>query len=175
MGLKIRPFRRADRDQLTKLINANAEAVVPGSSIPDNTVLAQLEREPGEFIVDPWMHERLTLVVEATNGIVAAALMLRYRSDADVPDSYRSAGEIRWLLFEPLSPSANPHWNDGNDAAHASAGPLDEPTAISVHNYPSKVRKSAIRGRVVYFSISGCVQTAHQRWSTTCAEVGTVR
>ena len=30
----IRPFRRADRDQLTALVNAHAQAVVPGVSVP---------------------------------------------------------------------------------------------------------------------------------------------
>jgi hypothetical protein len=36
-------------------------AVVPGVSVSVNTVLSQLEHEPGEFIVDPWIAERKTL------------------------------------------------------------------------------------------------------------------
>jgi len=31
--VQVRPFRRADRDQLTQLVNAHAEAVVPGMSV----------------------------------------------------------------------------------------------------------------------------------------------
>jgi len=52
--VQVRPFRRGDRDQLTQLVNAHAEAVVPGMSVSVNTVLGSLERRPGEFIEDPW-------------------------------------------------------------------------------------------------------------------------
>jgi len=62
--VQVRPFRRGDRDQLTRLVNAHAEAVVPGMSVSVNTVLGSLERQPGEFIVDPWVNERVTLVAE---------------------------------------------------------------------------------------------------------------
>jgi hypothetical protein len=37
---------------------------VPGLGASVATVLSQLEREPGEFIVDPWVTERVTLVAE---------------------------------------------------------------------------------------------------------------
>ena len=53
--IRVRPFRRADRDQLTSLVNAHAEAVVPGMSASVNTVLGSLERRPGEFAEDPWV------------------------------------------------------------------------------------------------------------------------
>ena len=36
----VRPFRRSDRDQLTQLINAHAEAVVPGMGASVSTVLS---------------------------------------------------------------------------------------------------------------------------------------
>jgi hypothetical protein len=74
--VQVRPFRRADRDQLTQLtqlVNAHAEAVVPGMSVSVNTVLSSLERQPGEFIVDPWVSERVTLVAEQRNRVAAAA------------------------------------------------------------------------------------------------------
>ena len=61
-ALHVRPFRRADRDQLTELINAHVAAVVPGVSVSVNTVLSALERQPDEFITDPWVSERVTLV-----------------------------------------------------------------------------------------------------------------
>ena len=75
-SIAVRPFRRSDRDQLTDLLNAHAEAVVPGMSVPVNAVLSQLERDPGEFIVGPWVSERATLVAEQ-RGRVAAAHLLR--------------------------------------------------------------------------------------------------
>jgi hypothetical protein len=40
----VRPFRRGDRDQPTRLVNAHAQAVVPGMSASVNTVLSSLER-----------------------------------------------------------------------------------------------------------------------------------
>ncbi len=45
-SVQVRPFRRDDRDQLTRLVNAHAEAVVPGMSVSVNTVLGSLERQP---------------------------------------------------------------------------------------------------------------------------------
>jgi len=62
--VQVRPFRRGDRDRLTMLVNAHAGAVVPGMSVSVNTVLGSLERQPGGFITDPWVSERVTLVAE---------------------------------------------------------------------------------------------------------------
>jgi GNAT superfamily N-acetyltransferase len=118
-SFEVRPFRRGDRDQLTGLVNRHAAAVIPGTSVSTNTVLSQLECEPGEFIVDTWVAERQTLVAEQGGAIVAAALLLRYRADADVGDAYRNAGEIRWLVFWPMAPTGNPFWRDAADAADA--------------------------------------------------------
>jgi hypothetical protein len=36
----VRPFRRADREQLTALVNAHIQAVVPGVSVSVNTVMS---------------------------------------------------------------------------------------------------------------------------------------
>jgi hypothetical protein len=63
-SVQVRPFRRDDRDQLTRLVNAHAEAVVPGMSVSVNSVLGSLGRQPGEFIEDPWVSDRITLVAE---------------------------------------------------------------------------------------------------------------
>jgi GNAT superfamily N-acetyltransferase len=116
---EIRPFRRADRDQLTRLVNRHAGAVLPGAAASVSTVLGQLEREPAEFIVDPWVAQRRALVAEQGGAIVAAALLLRYRADPEVGEGLRDTGEIRWLLFSPMAPTGNPHWSDGHAAAEA--------------------------------------------------------
>ena len=117
--VQVRPFRRADRDQLTQLVNAHAEAVVPGMSVSVNTVLSSLERQPGEFIVDPWVSERVTLVAEQRNRIAAAAHLLRYYPDDRAGESARDAGEISWLLYWPLAPAGNPFWPDVTGSAEA--------------------------------------------------------
>ena len=71
MSIEVRPFRRDDREQVAALVNAHVKAVIPGTSVPVNAVLSQLEREPGEFIVDPWVTERATLVAVEQGRIVA--------------------------------------------------------------------------------------------------------
>ena len=113
--VQVRPFRRADREQLTALVNAHVQAVVPGVSVSVNTVMSQLERDPGEFIVDPWVAERVTLVAEQRHRVVAAAHLLRYRTGEDVGPAYRGSCGINWLLFWPR---AN-HWPDSEAAAGA--------------------------------------------------------
>lgn len=66
--------------------------------------MSQLEREPGEYIVDPWVTDRLTLVAEQQDRVVAAAHLLRYGSDERVSPCYRDTGEIRWLVCRPDAP-----------------------------------------------------------------------
>jgi GNAT superfamily N-acetyltransferase len=100
-ALTVRPFRRGDRDQLTDLVNAHVAAVVPGVSVSTNTVLSALERQPDEFITDPWVSDRVTLVAELRDHVVAGAHLLRYLSGPDVGEAYRDIGEIDWFLCHP--------------------------------------------------------------------------
>ena len=116
-SIEVRPFRRSDRDQLTGLVNAHAAAVVPGSAASVAAVLNHLERQPGEYILDPWVSERLTLVAEQRERIAAAAHLHRYADDARVGASYRNVGGIQWLLFWPEAPEGNPYWTDATEAA----------------------------------------------------------
>jgi GNAT superfamily N-acetyltransferase len=114
-SVQVRPFRRADREQLTALVNAHIQAVVPGVSVSVNTVMSQLERDPGECIVDPWVAERSTLVAEQRGRVVAAAQLLRYGGGEEVGESMRGAGEINWLLYWPEAS----YWPDSMAAADA--------------------------------------------------------
>jgi GNAT superfamily N-acetyltransferase len=112
-SVEVRPFRRGDRDQLTALVNAHVQAVVPGVSVSVNTVMSQLERDPGEFILDPWVAERATLVAEQRGRVVAGAHLLRYGQSEDVGEASRNAGEISWLLYWPQAS----YWPDSAEAA----------------------------------------------------------
>jgi GNAT superfamily N-acetyltransferase len=107
-SIEVRPFRRSDREQLTELVNAHAAAIVPGLGVSVAVVLSQLERQPGEFVVDPWVRTRATLVAEQDQRVTAAAHLLRYAADERVSPAYRDAGEIHWLVFwpEPAYPGA---------------------------------------------------------------------
>jgi hypothetical protein len=89
---EVRPFRRSDREQVTALVNAHAGAVVPGMSVSASTVLSALEREPGEFITDPWVSERVTLVAVLGERIAAAAHLLRYHADDRAGPDLRAPG-----------------------------------------------------------------------------------
>jgi GNAT superfamily N-acetyltransferase len=115
--IHIRPFTRADREQVTDLVNAHIAAVVPGVSVSVQTLLSHLEREPGEFIVDRWVRERVTLVAEQRGRITAAAHLLRYGDDADTGERYRDTAEIRWLVYWPNAP----YWPDADQAGDALA------------------------------------------------------
>src|SRR5258708_20080386 len=118
-GIQVRPFRRSDRDQLTSLVNAHAGAVVPGMAVSVNTVLASLERRPGEFIEERWVSDRATLVAEQQGRGAAAAHRLRYYPDERAGPSARDSGDINWLLFWPEAPAGNPFWTSGTAAADA--------------------------------------------------------
>jgi hypothetical protein len=80
-------------------------------------VLSELERQPGEFIVDPWVSERATLVAEQCDRVAAAAHLLRYYADKRAGMAYRGSGEIRWLVFWPEAPAGNPYWPDATQGA----------------------------------------------------------
>jgi GNAT superfamily N-acetyltransferase len=122
----VRSFRRSDRQQLTALVNAHVAAVIPGVSLSVAAVMSNLERDPGEYIVDPWVVERATLVAEQRQRIVAAAHLLRYGSHDRVDESYRDAGEIHWLLCWPPVP----RWPDtaqaGDQLAQACLAQFDK-------------------------------------------------
>jgi GNAT superfamily N-acetyltransferase len=94
-------------------------------SVSVNQLLSQLEREPGEFIVDPWVVERTTLVAVQRQRIAAAAHLLRYGTSPAVGESYRNAGEIRWFVCWPNARC----WSDAADAGdvllRASVAQLD--------------------------------------------------
>jgi GNAT superfamily N-acetyltransferase len=115
--IRVRPFHRRDRQQLADLVNAHAAAVVPGMRVSVSTVLSELERQSREFIVEPWVSERVTLVAEQRDRVAAAAHLLRFSADERVGTTYRGAGEIHWLLFWPEAPAGNPYWPDAADAA----------------------------------------------------------
>jgi GNAT superfamily N-acetyltransferase len=90
-------------DQLTGLLNAHLDAVVPGFALPAAYLAERLTRDPGEAIVDPWVVRRRTLVGVERDRVVAAAHLLRYGATADVGPAYRNVGEVAWLLAWPSS------------------------------------------------------------------------
>lgn len=97
----VEPFRSEHLPQLRALINCHLNAAVPGWSLPEAFIASRLEREPEEFVVDPWVIQRATLCAVERDRVVAAAQLLRYGDDAKVSDGYRAVGEIAWLVAWP--------------------------------------------------------------------------
>ncbi|WJJ14483.1 hypothetical protein P9990_25140 (plasmid) [Prescottella equi] len=103
----IRLFRRADRHQLTDLVNAHLGAVAPGWAISSAALLASLEWDPAQYVTDPWVRGRHTLVCVVDGRIVGAVHLRRYGTEPEVSADYCSAGEVAWFVF----------WPDHTDAA----------------------------------------------------------
>ncbi|MFC7446821.1 GNAT family N-acetyltransferase [Rhodococcus daqingensis] len=97
----IRPFRRSDRHQVTEVVNAHIAALVPGWAVSTAVLLAQLEADPGQYVTDPWVQTRETLVVVEDSRVVGAAHLRCYRNSPDVGSDYRGSGEIAWLVCWP--------------------------------------------------------------------------
>jgi GNAT superfamily N-acetyltransferase len=133
--IEIRPFHRRDRDQLTDLVNAHVEAVLPGVSVSPNAVLSQLEREPDEIVVDPWVATRHTLVAIRRDRLVAAVHLRTYADEERVAPDYRAAGEFLWLLFWPgRNPEEAADMAAAADAlAAAGIAALEEAAVARIH------------------------------------------
>ena len=101
--LQVRPFARHDRDGLSHLANAHVAAVIPGGAVPTARLLGQLERDPDEYVVDPWVIDRHTLVAVDADRVVAAAHLVRYGGGEPVSPDYHDAAEITWLVCWPDS------------------------------------------------------------------------
>src|SRR5690606_10864780 len=74
---------------------------LPGGAIPTSRLLAHLERDPDEYVVDPWVINRHTIVAVDGDRVVVAAHLLRYGRGEQVSEDYDDAGEIAWLVCWP--------------------------------------------------------------------------
>lgn len=104
--LDVRAFTRSDRDQLLSLVNHHIAACLPGGSIPAAALLSQLERDASEYITEPWVTARHTIVAIESDRLVAAAHLKRYSDDSRVSASYSNAAAIDWCAFLPDQPAA---------------------------------------------------------------------
>jgi GNAT superfamily N-acetyltransferase len=116
----IRTFIRPDRNQLAELVNVHIAAVVPGWALPVSALLAQFEREPAQYVVDPWVIDRTTLVAIERDRVVAGAHLKRYGADTRISPDYYGAGEVAWLVAWPRKHAA------ALDLAQACTAKLDE-------------------------------------------------
>jgi GNAT superfamily N-acetyltransferase len=92
--------------QLQALINVHMGALVPGWALPEATLADRLQRNPGEYVVDPWVAARVTLCAVERQRVVAAAHLLRYGSGVEVGANYQNVGELAWLVAWPEASAA---------------------------------------------------------------------
>jgi GNAT superfamily N-acetyltransferase len=104
--ISIEHYRLEHLPQLQTLINVHMGALVPGWALPEAAIASHLQRNPGEYVVDPWVAERATLCAIERQRVVAAAHLLRYGSGAEVGADYRNAGELAWLVAWPAASAA---------------------------------------------------------------------
>ena len=92
--------------QLQALVNAHLSALAPGWALPESFIASRLERNPGEYVVDPWVVARATLCAIERQRVVAVAHLLRYGDGPEVNAPCRNIGELAWLLAWPQSTDA---------------------------------------------------------------------
>src|SRR3954452_23494423 len=98
---EIRPYQQGDLEQLTALANAHIAVATPGFTVPAGWIAARIERNPDEYVTDPWIADRATLVADERQRVVAAAQVHRYADEGHVSASMRGIGEIAWLIALP--------------------------------------------------------------------------
>src|SRR5687768_9309308 len=94
-------FQPAHLPQVQALVNAHLSALVPGWALPEAYIASHQQRDPGEYVVDPWVTARVTLCAIERQRVVAVAHLLRYGSGVEVSPAFRNIGEIAWLLAWP--------------------------------------------------------------------------
>jgi GNAT superfamily N-acetyltransferase len=104
--VRAEPYTPEYLHALRDLINLHLGAAVPGWWLPADLIAATLERNRGQYIIDPWVAERATFVVGTPYRLRAAVHVLRYRDEDDVGPDYRGAGTIAWVVGRPDAPDA---------------------------------------------------------------------
>lgn len=104
--ISIERFHALHLPQVQLLLNVHLGALVPGWSLPQGYIAGKLERDPDEYVVDPWVIERATLCAVERQRVVAAIHLLRYGSGPEVGGDYRNAGEINWFVAWPEASEA---------------------------------------------------------------------
>jgi GNAT superfamily N-acetyltransferase len=107
--ITIEPYRPDHLAQIQSLVNVHLGALVSGWAVPEALIASQIQRNPGEYIVDPWVIARTTLCAIEQQRIVAAAHLLRYGTGPEVSQFCHNVGAIDWLFA----------WPDAGEAATA--------------------------------------------------------
>lgn len=107
--VKVQPLENLHLPQLQKLVNSHLSTIIPGWALPIDYIVSRLTAEPDEYIIDPWVIERRTIVVAERGSVSAAAHLFHYGNGPEVSKDYNEAGEMKWFLA----------WPDAADSASA--------------------------------------------------------
>ncbi len=99
--IEILPYEHNFLEQVSVLVNYHIGAVIPGWALPAARIEAGMHRNPGEYVIDPWVVERKTLCALESQRVVGVAHLLRYGTGDEVGEHYRGVGDISWLLAWP--------------------------------------------------------------------------
>jgi GNAT superfamily N-acetyltransferase len=99
--IHIEQFQNHHLPQVRELVNRHLSAVIPGWALPEAYLASRLQRNPEQYVVDPWVVERKTLCAVESQRVVAAAHLLRYGSGPEVGYDYKGIGDIAWLVAWP--------------------------------------------------------------------------
>jgi GNAT superfamily N-acetyltransferase len=99
--LHVQSLENSHLPQIQALVNSHLSAIVPGWALPTEYIASRLTVDPDEYIIDPWVIERRTLVVVERGSVSAAAHLLRYGNGPEVSKDYNEAGEMKWFLAWP--------------------------------------------------------------------------
>ena len=95
--VQIAPLDRSHLPQVLALVNSHLSTAIPGWSLTADYFWERLKSEPQEYITDPWVVERKSIVGIVRDRVCAAAHLRRYGDDT----RWKGVGEIAWILFWP--------------------------------------------------------------------------
>lgn len=105
--LHLEPFRESHLGQLQSLINCHLGSVVPGWSLSTPFISSHLERNPGQYVTDPWVIERETICALERGRLLGAVhllhLRIRTRGRRGLPGG-REDRLVPGLATEPAGP-----------------------------------------------------------------------
>lgn len=100
--VSVETLRHFHLRQVQQLVNDHLGAVVPGWALPAGFIASRLRRNPGSYIVDPWIVERKSLVALVRGRVCAVTHLLRYGDDTP----RKGVGDISWILAWPEASDA---------------------------------------------------------------------
>ena len=95
--VQIAPLDRSHLPQVLALVNSHLSTAIPGWSLTPDYFWERLKSEPQEYITDPWVVERKSIVGIVRDRVCAAAHLRRYGDDT----RWKGVGDIDWILFWP--------------------------------------------------------------------------